>query len=100
MLSLKCERLTLQFPSSGEELLQQCAEFKSLSLHGALQGCVGAIWVVITPSRPDTEHIASFFSGHYHCYGVNVQATSDQMCLCPLSAPGVQMMSELFKCLP
>jgi len=68
--------------------------FKELSLDGQLNGCISALdgWLcrIKVPSASDTMNVASYFSGHYQSYGINVQATCDAACrltsisvLCP-----------------
>ena len=78
-----CKSLAITFPSTDDELVQQCQEFESLSSHGALKGCVGAIdgWLcrIKAPSRNETSHVVSYFSGHYHASGINVQAACDHL---------------------
>lgn len=75
--------LAIEFPASNDAIAQQCAEFTEISTHGVMRGCVGAVdgWLcrIKTPIRSETAHVTSYFSGHYHCYGVNVQASCDHL---------------------
>ena len=58
--------------------------FTSLSTNGILSGCIGTIdgWLcpMKAPSKNEVANVKSFFSGHYHRYGVNVQACWDHLC--------------------
>jgi hypothetical protein len=55
--------------------------FEHLSSHGIINGCIGAIDGLLcrirVPSANEVTRVKSYFSGHYKCYGVNVQATCD-----------------------
>jgi hypothetical protein len=44
-----------------------------------------------TPSKKNAGNVPSFFSGHYQCYGINIQAVCDSNCIFTyfaLSGPG------------
>ena len=64
-------------------------------------GCIdGLLCQIKVPSSNETGHVKSYFSGHYFCYGVNVQATCDASCrftsvsvLCPGGANDVRAYS-------
>ncbi len=49
-----------------------------------LDGCVGSLdgWLcrIKVPLGKDTSNIASYYSGHYCCYGITVQAVCDSRC--------------------
>jgi hypothetical protein len=74
-----CPSLAIKFPVTVDELLKSASEFECLSPHGIIKGCIGAIdgWLcqIQVPSADEVTCVKSYFSGHYQCYGVNVQAT-------------------------
>jgi hypothetical protein len=76
-----CDELALKMPMTLSELRVAADEFTNISLDGRLNGCVGALdgWLcrIKVPSKAETMNVASYFSGHYQTYGVNVQATCD-----------------------
>jgi hypothetical protein len=79
---LNCKDLALKLPSTPEELQQASMEWQSISkAEGCFDGVVGAIdgWLcrTITPSKQDVPNPVDYFSGHYQCYGINVQAICD-----------------------
>jgi hypothetical protein len=58
--------------------------FTGKSSFGVIDGCVCALdgwlcWIKV-PLGKDTSNISSYFSGHYQCFGVNVQAVYNSMC--------------------
>jgi hypothetical protein len=80
----KCRELALHFPTELSELKEVAIEFQGKSSFGVLDGCVGALdgWLcrIKVPLGKDTSNIASYYSGHYCCYGINVQAVCDSRC--------------------
>jgi hypothetical protein len=89
-----CHGLTLKFCISLEELCKSADEFHQCSGEGVLNGCVAALdgWLcrIRVPNAGETLRVTSYFSGHYQCHGLNVQATCDANCratsiliLCP-----------------
>lgn len=92
---LVCERLSIHFPTTDEELEIAANDFKSLSTAGVIDGCVACIDGILlriqTPSPSETGNVKAFFSGHYQAYGINVQAACDSRCrfvsVC-IAAPG------------
>jgi hypothetical protein len=80
----KCSELALRFPTNLDELKRTALEFQGKSSFGVLDGCVGALdgWLcrIKVPLGKDTSNIRAYFSGHYQCYGVNVQAACDSRC--------------------
>jgi hypothetical protein len=92
---LQVDELQYSFPSSNDELCQACNDFKEISSHGVIDGCVacldGLLLPIQTPSTTETGHVKSYFSGHYQAYGINVQAACDACCrfvYASLAAPG------------
>jgi hypothetical protein len=79
-----CPLLSIKFPMTPSELLWSATDFNSLNSHGILNGCVAALdgWLCHIHAHPATEveKEKSYFSGHYQCYGLNVQATCDVSC--------------------
>ena len=75
------EILEIKFPSTNDEITSMKRKFREISLDNILGGCVGAIdgWLceITVPSSDEVGHVKSFFSGHYHKYGVNIQACCD-----------------------
>jgi len=80
----RCPELKIKFPITMEELHKSADEFCQCSTGGVLNGCVAALdgWLcrICVPSVRETNRITSYFSGHYQCYGLNVQATCDANC--------------------
>jgi hypothetical protein len=76
-----------------EDLTKAAQEFECHMSHGIMNGCVAALdgWLCrIHVPTPEVEKVKPYFSGHYQCYGLNVQATCDADCrftslsvLCP-----------------
>jgi hypothetical protein len=79
-----CQELHLKMPMFLSNMHNAANSFKELSLDGRLNGCIGALdgWLcrIKVPSASDTMNVASYFSGHYQSYGMNVQATCDAAC--------------------
>lgn len=75
------DELQLRFPVTEESLQQSAAGFARRSKNRVLVGCIGAIdgWLcrIQVPRRTEVKRVTSFFSGHYQCCGVNVQACVD-----------------------
>ena len=80
----KCLALSLQFPMTEEELRKTAIEFQAKSSFGVMDGCIGALdgWLCrIKVSTPkETSNVSSYFSGHYECHGLNIQAACDSRC--------------------
>jgi hypothetical protein len=80
----KCNALALSFPQDAAGLKELALDFQSKSSNGTLDGCVGALdgWLcrIKVPLGKDTSNIASYYSGHYQCHGVNIQAVCDARC--------------------
>jgi len=78
--------------------------FKNLCVQGAVDGCIGALdgWLlkIQTPSKTMVGNVRSFFSGHYQCYGLNVQAICDHHCrflYIAVLGPGVMCDNVAYK---
>lgn len=77
----KCEPLRPKFPKTPEEISSVIEGFASVSTDGIIDNCAGVIdgylLRIKVPSRKEVKNVKSFFSGHYQCYGVNIQAVAD-----------------------
>ena len=77
-----CELLKLQFPITLAEIHSSQSQFQEISPNSVISGCIGAIAgllaVVKCPSMKDSDNIpSSYYSGHYCCHRLNVQAICD-----------------------
>jgi hypothetical protein len=93
---VKCNELAFTFPQSVHECQENAIGFKSISYRGAIDCCVsvvdGYLLEIMTPKKKEVGNVRSFYSGHYKCYGVNVQAASDHHCrftYMAVAGPGV-----------
>lgn len=93
---VKCKALRPKFPSSNKEIGEAIAGFASISTEGIIHNCVGVVdgylLRIKVPAKREVKNVKSFFSGHYQCYGVNVQAVADHECrftFIAFSGPGV-----------
>jgi hypothetical protein len=93
---VKCPALRIRFPRTHEEITAAVAGFASVSTEQAIQNCVGVVDGYLlrcrVPSKNEVKNVRSFFSGHYQCYGVNIQAACDHHCRFisfAFAAPGV-----------
>eukprot|EP00918_Siedleckia_nematoides_P039018 GHVU01084932.1.p1 GENE.GHVU01084932.1~~GHVU01084932.1.p1 ORF type:complete len:468 (+),score=27.97 GHVU01084932.1:108-1511(+) len=73
--------LGLHFPATAAERRATAAGFAATSPHGVINGCIGCVdgWLcpIIAPPADSVGRVSNFFSGHYHRFGVNVQACCD-----------------------
>jgi hypothetical protein len=77
-----CEALQVQLPDANNyDALQELANKWSckFTAFGLFPNCLGAIdgWLPRTEMPRDVSNQVDYFSGHYHCYGLNVQAMCD-----------------------
>ncbi len=77
-----CEELHVQLPDAKDlGALQELAnKWSSKSTaFGLFPNCLGAIdgWLPWTKMPQDVSNQVDYFSEHYHCYGLNVQAMCD-----------------------
>lgn len=88
---------TLQYslPRSSPDMEKIARGFSFISTSKALDGCVGCVdgllLKIIAPSNNETGHVKSYYSGHYACYGLNIQAVADAKCqflFASVAAPG------------
>jgi hypothetical protein len=77
----KQEELQIRFPQTEEECKVAAAGFESVSYKGVINNCVsvvdGFLLGIQTPSKSQVSNVRSFFSGHYKCSGLNIQAAGD-----------------------
>jgi DDE superfamily endonuclease len=100
----KCPELAVTFPQTAEECRAAAAGFASISDQRCISNCVacadGYLLRIFTPSKKDALNVKSFFSGHYQCYGVNVQGACDYHCrfvFLAVAGPGVMGDREACK---
>jgi hypothetical protein len=91
-----CPKLQVEFPTTDEELRQSALGFQSISTSNCISNCVTVIdgyhLAIQTPSKKEAKNVQSFFSGHYQCYGINIQAACDHNCrfqFIGIGGPGV-----------
>jgi DDE superfamily endonuclease len=81
---IKCEALAYSFPNNIYKIREAALEFKKLSTHNLLVGCVGVmdglLLKIKVPSSREVGNVKSIFSGHYRAYGINIQAACDHRC--------------------
>jgi hypothetical protein len=68
-----CPVLSIKFPITLAELSKSVTEFNLISSHSIMKGCVASH--IHVPSTTEVKKSNPFFSGHYQCYELNVQAT-------------------------
>jgi hypothetical protein len=77
----KAKELQINFPQTEEECAKAARGFQSISHQGVINNCVGVgDWFLLgiaTPPKSQVSNVRSFFSGHYKCSGLNVQAAGD-----------------------
>ena len=91
-----CASLAIKLPRAIDELTAVADGFKSKSTgEGAMTGCVGSLdgflLRIKAPSHAECGNVPAYYSGHYCCYGINVQAMCDSECrllLHSLAGPG------------
>jgi len=78
------KELAITFPKLPSELQKSAAKFAAKSHGGELNGCIAALdgWLcrIQVPPASETMNWSSYFSGHYQCHGLNVQAACDAAC--------------------
>jgi hypothetical protein len=77
-----CPELAIVFPDTPEKLDKAVAAFAKRSTDNIIRGCVGALDGFLAqincPSMEASENNqAAYYSGHYSCHGLNVQAVCD-----------------------
>ena len=79
-----CDELAYHFPSSMEEISNAVSDWDECSEGYVITGCVGCadgfLLKINTPSKNKTPNGKDYFSGHYKCHGINIQASCDSKC--------------------
>ena len=70
------------FPDSEEDFNVLQNGFQAKCAHGLIRGCVGCIDGLLIEIKCPSESECgnspnSYYSGHYCCYGLNIQAVCD-----------------------
>jgi DDE superfamily endonuclease len=99
----KAPELKPKFPKTDEEIQDAISGFASISTGGVINNCVGVVdgylLRIKVPNQKEAKNVKSFFSGHYQCYGVNVQAVADHHCrflFIAFAGPGVMSDKDAF----
>ena len=70
--------LKFSLPQTKPQYNEVARGFSAISSSEVLTGCVscvdGMLLKINTPSKNETGHVKSYYSGYYCCYGMNVQA--------------------------
>jgi hypothetical protein len=78
---VQCKALRVAFPTTDEEVQAAIGGFASVSTDGVIKNCAGVVdgylLRIKVPAKEEVKNVRSFFSGHYQCYGVNIQAAAD-----------------------
>jgi DDE superfamily endonuclease len=81
---INCKQLDIVFPQTASECERAASGFRSISFGDAIWNCVGAIdgylLKIYTPHKKEVGNVRKFFSGHYQCHGINIQAVCDHNC--------------------
>jgi len=93
---IQCKELAIKFPQSIQECQELALGFKSISYKNAINCCVsvvdGYLLEITTPEKNEVGNVRSYYSGHYKCYGANIQAACDHQCrftYIAVAGPGV-----------
>lgn len=74
---VESHELAIRLPQTLDEFKVLAHGFSSISgSDGLFDGCIGAIdgWLCQTVQPRDVQNKRDFFSGHYQCFGLNIQA--------------------------
>jgi hypothetical protein len=82
---MKLPELDMKLPETPEEECELAAAgFRSISYKGVIPNCVGVLdgylLKINTPRKNWAKNVRSYYSGHYQCHGVNIQAVADHHC--------------------
>jgi hypothetical protein len=81
---MKSPALDMKLPKTPEECELAAAGFRSISYDEAIPNCVGVLdgylLKINTPRKNWAKNVRSYYSGHYQCHGVNIQAVADHHC--------------------
>ena len=80
---LDCSELCICCPANNDiaALKRQAALFESRSSKSVFRGCVGVLDGLLVkiqaPTEEESANVLAYFSGHYKCNGLNIQAMAD-----------------------
>jgi hypothetical protein len=93
---VKAPELSIKWPKTGQEIRDAISGFTSISDNGVISNCAGVgdgfLLRIRVPNKKEVGNVRSFFSGHYQCYGINIQAVCDhnsRFIYISMAAPGV-----------
>jgi DDE superfamily endonuclease len=97
MIVINCApQLAIKFPTTALEIQGAIDGFATISYREAIKNCAlvidGYLVRIRTPTKSEVGNVRSYFSGHYQCYGVNVQAGADhhsRFVFLSFASPGV-----------
>jgi DDE superfamily endonuclease len=79
-----CPQLSVNFPSTIEQVYEAAEVFQSISSNDAIINSVAVVdgyhLKIKIPAKLAIANTRSCFSGHYQSYGLNVQAACDHQC--------------------
>ena len=88
--------LAIRWPKGNAEVNQIVAGFTGISDDGVIDNCGGVLDGYLArirvPVKSVVGNVRSYFSGHYQCYGLNLQAVADhhsRFLYLAVAAPGV-----------
>ena len=101
-----CDLLKLHFSMALAEIHSTQSQFQEISSNSVISGCIGAIdgllVAVKCPSMKDiSNNPSSYYSGHYCCHGLSVQAICDASChftFFAVAAPGKSSDQAAIEC--
>jgi DDE superfamily endonuclease len=101
---VNCDELDIIFPKTAVDIKAAAAGFASRSYSGAIKNCVGVadgyLLRIKVPRKKEVGNVRSYFSGHYQCYGLNIQAVADhhsRFIYYAVAAPGVTADRDAIK---
>ena len=78
---IRAPELAIKFPKTSHEVQRAIDGFASISYDKAILNCAlvidGYLLRIKVPNKLEVGNVRSYFSGHYQCYGVNIQAGCD-----------------------
>jgi DDE superfamily endonuclease len=81
---MKCNALSLHFPTTVAECEVLAAEFGDISFERAIENCVGCldgfVLPIKTPNAAEVGNVKAYFSGQYQRMAINAQAVVDSHC--------------------
>jgi hypothetical protein len=92
-----CQGLgTIQWPGTQEAVQKVIEGFATITTQGVISNCTGVVdgylLRIKVPGKKEVGNVRSYFSGHYQCYGVNIQACCNHLShftYIAMTAPGV-----------